>query len=83
MRAEDGRKNLVGGRVRERREALDWSQAHLTARLAFVSVGAWNPAAQEVTHIETGRRTVTDIEIVTLAKALECLPAWLLTGVVP
>ena len=30
VRAGDGSKNVVGGQVRERREALDWSQAQLT-----------------------------------------------------
>lgn len=80
MRAGNGAKNVVGGRVRVRRDALEWSQADLTARLAFVTGGAWNPAVQEVTHLETGRRLVTDVEVLALARALGCASAWLLTG---
>lgn len=84
MRAGDGSecgaKNVVGERVRAARETLGWSQAHLTARLAFVTAGAWNPAVQEVTHLETGRRTVLDVEVLALAQALKCSAAWLLTG---
>lgn len=80
VRAGDGSKNVVGSRVRERRDSRGWSQARLIARLAFVTGGAWNPAVQEVTHIETGRRTVLDIEVFALALALECSAAWLLTG---
>jgi transcriptional regulator with XRE-family HTH domain len=71
---------VVGGRVRERREELGWSQAQLTARLAYVTNGAWNPAVQEVTHIETGKRTVIDLEFIAFAQALECTSSWLLTG---
>lgn len=75
-----GAKNVVGERVSARRRELGWSQADLTARIAFVTGGAWNPALQEVTHIETGRRTVLDIEVIALAQALSCSAAWLLTG---
>lgn len=56
------------------------SQADLTARLAYATGGAWNPAVQEVTHVETGRRTVLDVEVLALALALKCSAAWLLTG---
>jgi transcriptional regulator with XRE-family HTH domain len=63
-----------------RREAEGLSQAELTARLAYVTNGAWNPAVQEVTHLETGRRTVIDVEILALALALGCSASWLLTG---
>ena len=80
VRAASGSKNIVGARVRVRREELGWSQAQLTARIAYVTGGAWNPAVQEATHIETGRRTVLDVEIFALAQALECSAIWLLTG---
>lgn len=76
---EEGvRANVAGIRVKERRQALGMTQQELTAKLAFMSGGKWNPAAQEVLRLETGRRGILDIELLHLARALDCTAAWLL-----
>ena len=80
LRAEDGKLNQVGGRVRSRRTELKMQQRSLLGRLAFVTGGGWNPTPQEVFRIENGTRIVTDMEVLALALALECDPCWLLTG---
>jgi transcriptional regulator with XRE-family HTH domain len=76
---EEGiRANVAGIRVKERRQALDMTQQELTAKIAYVSGGKWNPAAQEVLRLESGRRGILDIELIYLSKALECTTSWLL-----
>jgi transcriptional regulator with XRE-family HTH domain len=80
LRAEDGRLNQVGTRVRERRKALGLTQDQLQGRLGYVTGGRWAVSGQEVLNIERGQRTVLDVELFALAKALECSPLWLLTG---
>ncbi len=80
LRAEDGRKNQVGERVRQRRLELELTQDALNGRLAHLTNGRWNPSMQEILHIENGTRIVSDVEVVALARALECEACWLLTG---
>jgi transcriptional regulator with XRE-family HTH domain len=80
IRTDDGKINQVGARVQERRGSLGVKQDELCARIARETEGAWNPAWQDISRIENGARTVTDIEVVALASALECSPCWLLTG---
>src|SRR6266536_727616 len=80
MRTEDGSKNQIGSRVRERRMALDMTRDALTGRIAYVTNGMWNPSLQEVLHIENGGRFVSDLEILALGNALECKASWLLEG---
>jgi transcriptional regulator with XRE-family HTH domain len=80
LRASDGKKNQVGARVKQRRSELDLTQEDLSGRLALVTEGMWNPALQEVLHIEKGIRTVTDVEVLALASALGCGACWLLRG---
>ncbi len=80
LRAENGKLNVVGERVRSRRTKMKMQQRSLLGRLAFVTSGGWNPTSQEVLRIENGTRTVTDTEIVALALALECDACWLLMG---
>jgi hypothetical protein len=41
---------------------------------------AWVADDQEVSKIENGNRTVNDLEIIALARALECRPCWLFLG---
>ena len=77
--AEEGvRANVAGIRIKERRQALGLTQQELTAKLAYVSNGKWNPASQEVLRVETGRRGILDIELLYFASALDCTAAWLL-----
>lgn len=80
LRAEDGRKNQVGERVRQRRMELELTQDALNGRLAHQSGGRWNPSMQEILHIENGTRIVSDVEIIALAHALDCSACWLLLG---
>ena len=80
LRTSAGRMNKVGPRVSERRHALRLEQDGLCARIARVTNGGWNPAWQDMSRIENGFRTVTDLEVTALAEALECSPCWLLVG---
>lgn len=80
LRTEDGRSNRSGTRVRERRQAMQLKQEMLSARIADVTDGAWSPDRLEVLRIEQGTRTVTDVELIALAEALECDPCFLLLG---
>jgi transcriptional regulator with XRE-family HTH domain len=80
LRTDDGRINGISTRVRERRELIQLTQDALCARLAVATNGAWNPDRMEIYRIESGSRTVTDLELRALAAALECAPAWLLLG---
>jgi transcriptional regulator with XRE-family HTH domain len=66
--------------VKELRKALKLTQDGLCARIAHVTQGAWNPDKQEVFKIEAGQRLVSDLEVVTLANALECDACYLLIG---
>lgn len=80
LRAENGQRNQVAGRVKERRRALKMTQEGLCARLAYVTGGAWVADRQEVVRIEAGGRIVSDVELVALARALDCGACWLLLG---
>lgn len=80
LRTPDGKMNDLGGRVQQRREELEVKQDELCARIAHETGGAWTPAWQDISRIENGFRTVTDLELRVLAMALECDPAWLLVG---
>lgn len=72
--------NLVGKRIKERRDFLGITREQLNGRISTASAGEWNPDPQVVQSIEIGRRRVYDTEVVVLAKALEVSPIWLLTG---
>ena len=72
-----GKKNIVGARVRSARKASKppLTQLDLIARLQLLGMMIDQPA---LSKIESGRRPVTDIEVVTLAKALKVSAASLL-----
>ncbi len=80
LRAKDGRYNIVGERVRLRREQENMTQDALCARIANVTSGAWNPDRRDVYRIEDGRRSVYDVELIALAEALGCEFGWLVQG---
>jgi hypothetical protein len=80
LRDSNGKMNGVGLRIKSRRHTLALEQDELCARLARVTNGGWNPGWQDMSRIENGFRTVTDLEVIALAKALECSPCWLLIG---
>ncbi len=70
-------KNIVGSRVRQARRAakLGITQRDLVARLQVLGMMIDQSG---LSKIENGQRPVSDIEVVTLAKALKVSPAWLL-----
>jgi transcriptional regulator with XRE-family HTH domain len=80
IRTEDGALNQIAERLRSRRRVLKLTQETLCAKLATVSAGRWVANRKEIVHLEAGTRIVSDIELLMLAKALECSPCWLLTG---
>jgi transcriptional regulator with XRE-family HTH domain len=80
LRSPDGKLNQVHTRVRERRDTLGITQDALCGRIARLTDGGWNPDRMEVYRIEAGMRIVSDLELLALARALECSAAWLLVG---
>ena len=80
LRTSNRKMNQIGPRVRDRRQELRLGQDELCARIALETNGGWNPAWQDMSRIENGARTVTDLEILVLSEALECSPCWLLLG---
>lgn len=63
----DGRNNLCGTRVAKYRKSLNKSQRELADALQLLGLDVDKNAIQ---RIEAGKRFVTDIEIVYLAKVL-------------
>jgi transcriptional regulator with XRE-family HTH domain len=80
IRADDGKLNIVGARVKGRRKALKLTRDVLCARLADITKRGWVPTETEIYRLESGRRSVTDIELLWLSRVLECEVVWLLTG---
>ena len=66
-RTHDGRSNICGLQVAKYRKALNKSQRELADALQLLGLDVDKNAIQ---RIECGKRFVTDIEIVYLAKAL-------------
>lgn len=84
---QHAKKNQIGARVRERRLALKLTQDAVCARLVTATDALmdvpWIADDQEISKIENGNRTTTDLEILALARALECSACWLLVGQEP
>lgn len=70
LRTPDHRQNLCGVQVRARRKELRLSQAKLCERLAEQTEGLWNPSIYDLCRIESGRRIVSDIELLALSESL-------------
>jgi len=70
-------KNIVGSRVRQARRTAKprITQLDLVARLQLVGLSIDQSG---LSKLENGRRPVTDIEVVALARALKVSVAWLL-----
>ena len=64
----DGKNNLCGKRIAEFRIEMKFSQRELADRLQLVGLDMDKNAVQ---RIEAGKRFVTDIELVGLAKVLK------------
>ena len=73
------RRNLIGERVRQaRKEAKPpITQLELVARLQVAGIKIDQSG---LSKLESGRRPVSDIEVVELAKALKVDAEWLLGG---
>lgn len=80
IRLADGRMNVVGVRLKERRLALNISQDQLCGRVAAITEGAWIPTRHDIYRIETGTRTVSELETVALAVAVDREVDWLIRG---
>jgi hypothetical protein len=78
IKTEDGRANIVGERLRERRRTLKLTHAEMIQGIANVSGGQWEPKLIDYKRLEAGRRTCIDVEAVCLAKLLNCAAGWLL-----
>ncbi len=74
-KTNDGRNNLCGRNVARRRVAMKLSQRALADRLQLVGLDIDKNAIQ---RIECGKRFVTDIEIVALARVFDVTPNALL-----
>lgn len=78
LRDQNGHLNLVGDHVRAKREELGLTRDMLAGRLAHETGGVWNPSVDELYNLEARIRTVTDLEIVVLAKVLGSSVLWLM-----
>jgi len=73
----NGKKNIVGSRIKYIREKNGWSQSDLAAKLQVENVIVEQKA---VSRMELETRLVTDYELLALAKILKVTVMWLLTG---
>jgi len=64
----DGRNNISGFVIRQKRMDFGWSQKELADALQLAGLDVDKNAVQ---RIEAGKRFVTDIELVYFAKVLE------------
>jgi len=73
------KKNIVGERVRQTRKSAKppITQKDLVARLQLLNL---NIDQSGLSKLENGQRPVSDIEVLTLARALKVSLAWLLEG---
>lgn len=71
----NGKKNIIGQRIREARIKLHWSQKALAVRLKLEGVEL---ERDSISRIEIGTRFVADYEIKMLAKVLNTSVTWLL-----
>lgn len=77
LRTKDGKKNLVGPRVRALREKKDLSQEALMAQLQLLGMDAERGV---IKRIENGDRTVSDLEIQLLSKFFHVTYEYLIDG---
>ena len=73
--APDGKKNLIGHRVRELRRAKGLSQEQMAAQLQLLGMDSERGV---VKRIENGSRFVTDLELCLLAEYFQVSVAELL-----
>jgi transcriptional regulator with XRE-family HTH domain len=80
LRTDDQKKNQIGDRMRELREAADLTQDAISGQIAEATRGQWAPDLHEIYRIESGRRSVTTLELVVISDVLKCDACWLLFG---
>lgn len=73
----DGKKNIVGERVKAKRENKGLTQEELAHAMQREGVIIEQKA---ISRIELGQRLVPDYELLVLSKALDVSLEWLLTG---
>lgn len=71
----NGKMNLVGPRVRERRNILQLTQTQLAARIQVNGISLEQKA---ISRIELGERVVADYELLVLSQVLNVSVCWLL-----
>ena len=70
----EGKRNISGERIHQRRTTLRFSQADLAARMQVRGVTIEREA---ISKIETGDRFVTDYEFIVFAEVLGVSMEWL------
>lgn len=78
LRAEDGKKNLVGVRIRTLREEAGLSQEGLMAQLQLLGMDAERGV---IKRIENGDRAVNDLELRLLARYFKVTYEYLIDGI--
>lgn len=73
----DGKKNIVGERVKAKREDKEMTQEELAHAMQREGVIIEQKA---ISRIELGQRLVPDYELLVLSKVLGVSLEWLLTG---
>ncbi|HIZ84266.1 MAG TPA: helix-turn-helix domain-containing protein [Firmicutes bacterium] len=71
----NGKTNLIGSRVRDRRIFLHLTQTQLAARLQLDGISLEQKA---ISRIELGKRVVADYELLALSQVLGVSICWLL-----
>lgn len=69
--AEKTNSQMLGERIKSRREALGMSQEELAKKVGYTS-------RTTIVKIEKGENNLRQTKIVEFAKALECEPTWLI-----
>jgi transcriptional regulator with XRE-family HTH domain len=78
LRTSEGHLNSISHRLKARRKTLKLTQDNLCGRLATATDGLWAPQWRDIVRIERGTRTVSDLELLALASALQCQTSELL-----
>lgn len=74
-RNRNGLLNIIGARTRFARGEKKWSANDLATQLQLLGVDLASPG---IYHIEKGKRSVSDFELLAIAQALEKDVHWLL-----
>lgn len=78
LRTKDGKKNLVGARVRALREDAHLSQEGLMAQLQLLGMDSERGV---IKRIENGNRTVSDMELQLIAQFFHVSYDYLIDGI--